>query len=366
MRAVHLRAHSFRLYAEVEARFAPTLTAVIGPNGSGKTSLLEALHLGLTGTSPRTSSELRMIRAGESSLRVETDGFVGGARRTGVVTLGAGAGKRLELDGISAGSVEEFRRGWSVLAFLPERLAVVKQAPSVRRSFLDYGLSLLDPSASDVRDAYGRALAQRSALLRNGRGHGVPSRELDAWDLEAARTGSRLVALRTRLVERLGPLFKAELDSLSDGDAGPASLTYETRGATTTAAALDLLQSARLTDLERGQTTSGPHLDDLRIEAWSRDVRAYASQGEQRIVVLALLLALSAVAADVRGEPGILLFDDVLSELDPRRRELLLAAACSSAQVVVTTADRRDLAVAPEIILECGGGRVRVLDGTGG
>lgn len=365
MRAERLRARAFRVYEDVEATFAPTLTAVVGPNGSGKTSLLEALHLSLTGTSPRTSAETRMVRAGEASLRVEADGVVGGARRRSVVTVGAGVGKRLELDGVAATSVDDFRRGWSVLTFLPERLAIVKQAPAIRRGFLDHGLSLLDPSSSRVGEAYGRALAQRAALLRAGRFGGVPTGELDAWDLEAARAGARLVALRSRLVERLAPVFAAELERLSDGQAGVASVLYETRGAPTVDGALALLQGSRSADLERGQTTTGPHLDDLRIDAWGRDVRAYASQGEQRTVVLALLLALAAVVAEVRGEPGILLFDDVLSELDPRRRELLLASACATAQVVVTAADRSDLAVEPALLLECGGGRLRVFEGAG-
>ncbi len=365
MRAERLRARAFRVYEDVEATFAPTLTAIVGPNGSGKTSLLEALHLSLTGVSPRTSAESRMVRAGEDLLRVEADGVVGGARRRSVVTLGAGLGKRMELDGVVAASVEDFRRGWCVLTFLPERLAIVKQAPTIRRGFLDHGLSLLDPSAPSVAEAYARALAQRAALLRSGRFSGVQLSELDAWDVEAARAGARLVALRSRLVQRLAPVFAAELERLSDGEAGAASLVYETRGAPDPDGALLLLQQSRAVDLDRGQTTTGPHLDDLRIEAWGRDVRAYASQGEQRTVVLALLLALASIVAEVRGEPGILLFDDVLSELDPRRRELLLASACAAAQVVVTAADRSDLGVEPALLLECGGGRLRVFEEAG-
>ena len=166
MRIEHLRLRGFRCYAAAEATFAPGLTAVVGANGAGKTSLLEAVHFALAGYSPRTSSEARCIRQGDAFFRLEARAVSGGRERLTTAALQAGAPRRLALDAKPVRSVAAFAGAFDCLVFLPERLAVVQRAPAVRRAYLDRAVVRADPTHARETAAYGRALAQRNAALR--------------------------------------------------------------------------------------------------------------------------------------------------------------------------------------------------------
>ena len=358
MRVERVRAVSFRCYDRLEADFDPALTAVVGRNGAGKTSLVEAVHFGCAGYSPRTTQEARCVRAGAELLRVEIDGVAVGEPLRTAVGFRPGEPKRITVDGAPARSVEALARRWACLVFTPDHLALVKRAPAVRRAYLDRALGRLLPGYGRTATDYGRALAHRGALLRRVRAGVVTAAALDPWDEQLAVTGAELVRARQALVERLAPRFRDRVGRLG-GAREDAVLRYATGSPDSAAALREALRERRARDVERAVTGVGPHLDDVSLSERAREVRDFGSQGEQRTAVLALLLAEADLLGEARGAPPILLLDDVLSELDEERRTLLLEAVRAHGQTVLTTADPRDLPVAPDRLLTVSDGVVR-------
>jgi DNA replication and repair protein RecF len=316
---------------------------VTGENGAGKTSLLEAVHLGTQGFSPRTRSDVRMIRDGEQAASVQLDLTRAGVRHRVRVKLAAGSGKVAELDGTRLPSAESLRRELPTLVFTPDRLAVVKGGPAVRRAYLDRALARLAPTHSGLPQDYAAALAQRNAALRRVQ-LGLSQREaVSPWTERVAALGAGLVEARRAAAAALQPGFRDHLERF--GLPG-GRLSYE--GEPPTVEALD----ARLdSDVSRGATGLGPHLDDLRLAA-GRELRGFGSQGEQRLAVLALLLA----EAELLSPPPLLLLDDVLSELDLRRREALAGAIAGLGQTLITATHPSALPVEPARHVEVSGG----------
>src|SRR3954451_3016817 len=256
---------------------------VVGPNGAGKTNLLEALHVATQGFSPRTRSDGRLIRFGTRAASVALDAQREGVRHRVRVKLTAAAGKAAELDGARLPSADALRRVFDTVVFTPDRLAVVKGAPATRRAYFDRVLGRPHPARAGVPQEYASALAQRNAALRRV-ALGLSSRDaLAPWTERVAELGGRLVEARTDAVSALSPGLA---DRAAELGLAAARLRYE--GELADEAAL----AARLdADLARGVTGLGPHLHDVVITAADRDLRSYGSQGEQRLALLALLLA---------------------------------------------------------------------------
>jgi DNA replication and repair protein RecF len=319
---------------------------VVGPNGVGKTNLLEALHVGAQGFSPRTRAEPRLVRFGEKATRVSLQGAEAGAPVETDVTITPGGGKQLRLNGAPLASAEELRARLTGLAFLPDRLAIVKGGPAVRRVYFDRMLGRLTPSQAGLPAEYGRALAQRNEALRRARAGDSDCDAVEPWTERVAALGTELDHARAALVRALAPDFNTVASALG---LNGATIAYEEQGL-----ALADLESRLARDLERGSTGLGPHLRDVEIRAGERDLRAFGSQGEQRTAVLALLLAEAGVLAERRGSPPLLLLDDVFSELDAVRRRALLAALPQGGQTLVTATSVDALptdGLAPELVL---------------
>ena len=318
---------------------------VVGPNGAGKTNLLEALHVGTQGFSPRTRSDGQLIRFGAQTARIG----VHGTRTAGVpveieVVVRAGAPKQGTLNGARLRAAEQLRSEAATLVFTPDRLAVVKGSPAVRRAYVDRSLGRLFPARAGVPAAYAAAVGQRNAALRRV-ALGLSSREaLAPWTEQVVSLGRKLVTARQETLALLAPPFA----SIGDEIGLPrAELEYLGEAPDATALA-DRLER----DVERGTTGIGPHLDDVAITAGSRELRLYGSQGQQRLAVLALLLAEASVLSERRGEPPLLLFDDVLSELDADRRARLLGRLPPGAQAVVTATSASLSPVEPDQLVE--------------
>ncbi|MGH3022259.1 MAG: DNA replication/repair protein RecF [Gaiellaceae bacterium] len=319
---------SFRSYAALDLALPPGLVLVVGPNGAGKTNLLEAIHVGAQGFSPRTRAEPRLLRFGEEAARIRLEGSEGGVPVQTEVTITPGAGKQVRLNGAPVASAEELRARLTALVFVPDRLAVVKGGPAVRRAYLDRMLGRVFPSQASLPGEYGRALQQRNEALRRARSGLSTDDAVTPWTQQVAALGTELDAARARLVGLLVPGFAAGAETL--GLAG-ATLGYEERGLP-----LEELEARLERDRERGTTGLGPHLRDVEVRAGERELRGFGSQGEQRTAVLSLVLAEAAVLAERRGAPPLLLLDDVLSELDAQRRRALLAALPAGGQTLVT------------------------------
>jgi DNA replication and repair protein RecF len=318
----------------------PGLVLVVGPNGAGKTNLLESLHVATQGFSPRTRSDARLVRFGSDAARVALRGDKAGAPLELDVVLRIGEAKRATLNGARLATAEQLRGEVATLVFTPDRLVIVKGGPAARRAYFDRALGRLAPAQAGLSAEYGAALAQRNAALR-GVSAGFSTRDaLRPWTERVATLGSRLVEARREVVAQLEPGFAARAAEL--GLEG-AALRYE--GEPLTAEALE----SRLDrDLDRGATGAGPHLNDIELLAGERDLREFGSQGEQRLTVLALLLAEAELVRDRRGFPPLLLLDDVLSELDPERRRLLAERLRSFGQTLITTTSATALPVEPD------------------
>lgn len=364
MRVTRIQLRDFRNYATAEVELAEGLTVVTGSNGAGKTNLLEALYFGCTARSPRTSNERELVRrGGDGVARVVLETAADDGEHRIEVGFEPGEPKRMRVDGSAVESLSAVAVRPLASVFLPERLELVKGAPAARRAHLDQVVAALWPNRAETRGAYSRALAQRNALVARVRAGAAGPAALDAWDAELARHGIRLMQDRAEAVDGLRPLF-AEL-AAALGLPGEAELRYRPRSAATATDGLAAeLGERRQADLERGFTAHGPHRDELQLLLGGAALRAYGSQGQQRVALLALLFAERALLAERRARPPLMLLDDVMSELDSERRELLAGLLRSGGQAVVTTTEPEHVpgaALAPA-------GLIRVRDGavTGG
>jgi DNA replication and repair protein RecF len=328
----------------------PGLVLVTGPNGVGKTNLLEAIHVGAQGFSPRTRAEPRLVAFGEEAARVRLAGTEAATPFTTQVDISPGAAKQIRLNGAALAGGEELRLRLSALAFTPERLAVVKGGPIVRRAYLDRMLGRVFPSRADLPSGYARAIAQRNAALRRVRSGESPVDVVEPWTHQSAALGTELDESRSELVALLGPGFAA---AAADLGLAEAALTYEGDGLS-----VEELESRFAKDLERAITGAGPHLRDAAITAEGHDLRSFGSQGEQRTAVLALVLAEAELLAERRGDPPLLLLDDVFSELDTARRGALLSRLPGGGQTVITATQRPGVAE-PDLVVEVAPGEAR-------
>lgn len=338
MWVTHLDLRDFRSYARAEVELGAGVTVVHGHNGAGKTNLLEGLYFGCTGRSCRTRAEREMLRFGAGATRAQVR--VADADGGHVLGVGFAPGepKRLTVDGAEVERLSDSPFRPLIGVFLPERLELIKGAPGLRRAHLDQVVGALWPSRSAHRLAYAQALSQRNALLSRVRAGRSSSSSLSAWDLELARQAIALRDDRAGAIERLRGPFADHGQRL--GLLGTAELRYRPRSTAPTAEELAEELAQRWTaDLERGFTGHGPHRDELLFLRDERDLKAFGSQGEQRLALLALLLAERDVITDVRRQPPLLLLDDVMSELDRDRRELLAGVLGAAGQSVITATE---------------------------
>lgn len=317
---------------------------VVGANGAGKTNLLESLHVGTQGFSPRTRSDANLIRFGRDGARIALTGDRAGSPLELNVILHAGSAKRASMNGARLQTAEQLRGEVATLVFTPDRLVVVKGGPAARRAYFDRALGRGTPTQAALPAEYGAALAQRNAALR-GISLGYSTREaLRPWTRRVAELGAQLVAARREVIAALEPLFASRAGEFGLSE---AALRYDAEEPS------EAVLEARLDrDIDRGATGAGPHLDDVEILAGDRDLRAFGSQGEQRLAVLALLLAEAELVRERRGFPPLLLLDDVLSELDPERRRILAERLRAYGQALITSTSESALPAEPDQLVE--------------
>jgi DNA replication and repair protein RecF len=323
---------------------------VVGANGVGKTNLLEAVHVATQGFSPRTRTDSQVVRFGAEGARAAVAGRRGDVGLELEVTVRRGEGKRAKLNGAPLRAAEQLRALVSTLVFTPDRLGVVKGPPAARRAYFDRVLGRFAPTRAALPAEYGAVVAQRNAALRRVRIGASSRNAIEPWSERVAALGAELVAARLEALALIEPSFGARADEFGLGE---VSLRYDGEPPT-----LERLTAVLERDLERGVTSLGPHLDDVVIAAADRDLRSFGSQGEQRLALLALLLAEAETIADRTGVPPLLLLDDVLSELDPSRRSILAARVRSAGQALVTATDAAMLPAAPDQLLEVTPGTV--------
>jgi DNA replication and repair protein RecF len=420
MYVAHLSLTDFRSYSQVELPLEPGITALVGPNGQGKTNLVEAIGYVATLSSHRVPSDAALVRAGTSRAVVRTrivreaDPRTGASARTSLVEIEVTPGKanRARVNGGSPGRARDVLGLLRTVLFAPEDLALVKGDPDGRRRFLDELAVLVTPRLSGVLQDYDRVLRQRSALLKSasaavrGSRGGADLRTLDVWDAKLAQVGAQLIVARREIVGALAPhvaqayeqvsagqgeavvTYRASLDAAmeaSEGPGGPAAgrraADPDEAGGPASAAPVHLVEAQLLEamgrlrpkEIERGVCLVGPHRDDLVLTLGGLPAKGYASHGESWSFALALRLASyalltrgpvasSSTAVDSMwmdwgdGEP-VLILDDVFAELDSRRRDRLADLVAPARQVLITAAVPGDV---PD---QLAGARVDVMGG---
>jgi DNA replication and repair protein RecF len=331
-----VEARPLRSLEDVRVELGEGIVSLVGPNGAGKTNLLEALYFALTGRSFRTTDRRELIPFGGSLARAEaTVRDEDGAERRLLASVSRADGRRHLLDGSAADPPTLARNRPPLAVFSPDRLALVKGPPGERRAHLDRYVAARWPSRAGLRQRFGQVLAQRNALLaRAAAGH--PAGDLDVWDASLAEAAESLIATRASAVAELAGPFATAAEDL--GLPGEATIEYAPRAAGSVEEIRAGLRERRATDVKLGRTSWGPHLDELKLDLSSRSLRRYGSQGQQRVALLALLFAeREALLAAHRTAP-LLLLDDVMSELDPQRRERLVERLARGGQALITAA----------------------------
>ena len=346
----------YRNYVTAEIDFAPGLTAFVGPNGQGKTNILEAIGFAATLRSFRGATSDQLVRSGSAAAILRAEASSGDRRLLVEAEIPTRGRLKAQLNRQRIARTSDLLDIVAVTVFTPDDLDIVKAGPGVRRSFLDDLAILVDSRNDAACRELERVLRQRSALLRqcNGRLDAQSELTLDIWDERLVTAGQHVDTMRCDLLTELLPGVQQAYGSLSRGG-DEVGLQYDAlwRGI----GLADALKAARRTDLERGVTTIGPHRDDLVLWLNAMDARSTASQGEQRCLALALKLAGHRLATQRRGTAPVLLLDDVFSELDPNRSAALLVHL-PPGQTVLTSAAALPPGTAPELLYRVEGGHV--------
>jgi DNA replication and repair protein RecF len=353
----HLSLADFRSYPTAELDLGRGVTALIGPNGQGKTNLVEAIGYVATLGSHRVAADAPLVRFGAS--RAVIRAAITRAGRAALVELEIvpGAANRARINRAAVPRPREVLGLLRTVLFAPEDLSLVKGDPDGRRRFMDDLLVARAPRFAGVRQDYERVLRQRNALLKSagasiraGRGD---VRTLDVWDSHLAAVGAELLAGRLHLVNLLAPHVATAYALVSAGQ-GAAEIAYRSSlgdGVSATAAPgrdalagllLEAVAALRQQELDRGISLVGPHRDDLMLNLGPFPAKGYASHGESWSYALALRLASYQLLREDTGSDGdgepVLILDDVFAELDAGRRDRLAELVADAEQVLVTAA----------------------------
>ncbi|MBW0013237.1 DNA replication/repair protein RecF [Mycobacterium sp.] len=347
----------FRSWAHADLELQPGRTAFVGPNGFGKTNLIEALWFSTTLGSHRVGTDMPLIRAGAERAVVSTIVVNEGRECAIDLEIASGRANKGRLNRSPVRSTREVVGVLRAVLFAPEDLALVRGDPADRRRYLDDLATVRRPAIAGVRADYDKVLRQRTALLKSVsgtryRGDRTALDTLDVWDSRLAQHGADLMAARIELVNELAPDVEKAYQLLAPGSRS-ASIAYRTSlgadGHTELgdhefleAALLAAMSLRREAELERGMCLVGPHRDDLELRLGEQPAKGFASHGESWSFALSLRLAAYELLRADAGEP-VLLLDDVFAELDDKRRRALAAVAESAEQVLVTGAVPEDI-----------------------
>jgi len=358
----HLGLRDFRSWAHADLELQPGRTVFVGPNGFGKTNLIEALWYSTTLGSHRVGTDTPLIRAGADRAVVSTIVVNDGRECAVDLEIAAGRANKARLNRSPVRSTREVVGVLRAVLFAPEDLALVRGDPADRRRYLDDLATVRRPAVAGVRADYDKVLRQRTALLKSlsgarYRGDRSALDSLDVWDSRLAEHGAELMAARIDLVNELAPEVEKAYQLVAPGSR-PALSAYraslgdrnprDSDGVELNdrefleAALLAALAARRDAELERGMCLVGPHRDDLELRLGDQPAKGFASHGESWSFAVALRLAAYELLR-AEGTDPVLLLDDVFAELDATRRRALASVAESAEQVLVTAAVLEDI-----------------------
>ena len=326
----------------LELEPAPRLNVIVGDNGQGKTSLLEALYLVATSRSFRAERLAAVVREGSDQSVIRASIVEHGLRREQRVVLGPRS-RRVTLDQKPPSSLTGYATRTPMVVFHPADLELVSGGAASRRRLLDRLLLFVDPPGADARNRYARVLQARKRALEE---RGPESRELDALETVMAEAGARFAAGRKAAFDALAERLPRVLSNMASGELSVLP-RYHPGGVTDALEFARALRDSRLRDLRRKAALFGPQRDEVELVLDGRSARVHASQGQQRLLTLSLKVAELECIRDARGAHPVLLLDDVSSELDPKRTHAVYDFLRATESQVFVTTTRSDLFPAP-------------------
>lgn len=338
---------NFRNYNNLSVLFNANINIMVGKNAQGKTNLLEAIYICSTGRSFRTSRDKEIINFEKGEAYIGANLKVGELEKLTEIKLHREKSKRIKVNKIELKSYKELNTGLKVVVFSPEDLKLIKDGPSLRRTYLDSSISQLKPLYYYNLNRYYKILIQRNNLLKSIKFKNSLPDLIEVFDIQMARLGSLITLERESYINRL--LIEAKINhSVITKDMEDLDIIYQRsiEGGSSLieieSQFLENLKTSRKKDVELGTTTKGPHRDDFSILINGKDSKIYASQGQQRSIVLTLKLSEVEMIKKETGYNPILLLDDVYSELDEERRTHL-TKLFSKMQTFITLTDAVDI-----------------------
>lgn len=366
MRINRLTLQNFRNYREQEVSFSSGCNVISGENAAGKTNLLEAVVYLSCGKAPRARSERELIRFGEAAAGLK--GRINARERDFLVEAEIPIGKRrkLSINGVPVKTAAALSEVYNTVYFCPEDLSLIRDGAAARRRFLDTALCQLRPRYAAVLSEYGRVYEHKTRILRDWEEKPDLLNALPDFNERLVQCGAVLIRYRAQFAEKLKE-YAAESHRDCSGGKEELALCYETVSSVTDplasaeAIAEQLrrhMEEHRKAELSSRLCLSGPHKDDLVLSIGGREARTYSSQGQTRTAALALKLAEREIYKNAAGEYPVLLLDDVLSELDPKRQDFVLSRI-PGGQVLITCCEEDRLPCLPDArLLRVEGGRV--------
>jgi len=328
-----LQLEDFRNYEKEIVVPTAGINVFFGLNGQGKTNILEGVYYLLTGKSYRVQRDQELIRWGKTGFHIYGK-FIVAQRPVFLESHYLDKHKIIRINQVSCKKLSDYVGTVNVVYFSPDDLFMIKGGPAERRRFLDFHIAQRRPSYISLLNSYNKVIQQKAALLKAVLSKDTKCEQLRLWNEQLFRIGEKIICSRWEMVNRLNTVSRA-IYSLLSNQKEKMDIVYISSGEEQLEKALsrfaELLEEKMIAEIERQMILTGPHRDDLRISLNDRSARLYASQGQQRSLVLSLKLAEMEIIKEDKGEYPLLLLDDVLSELDSLRREYLVQFINSSA-----------------------------------
>ena len=337
MRINEIELKDFRNYREIKVSFNERVNIFIGENAQGKTNLLEGIYFNALARSFKSGRDRDVIRFGEEFCRIKTSVNYEDDDHLIEIVINREGKKAIKRDGAVIRKSSELLNNVNIVIFSPEDLKIVKDDPSVRRTFIDREMCQIRPGYIVELNRYKRALKQRNRYLKE---EIINDELLDVWDEEMIMSAGRLIRMRREFIEKINDI-SGEIHSIISGGKEELELEYETDvdfPGEEEKKFREILIREREKDKRYRITGKGPHRDDLKISTDGRDLRKYGSQGQQRTAALSLKLSEIRIVEEETGEKPVLLLDDVLSELDNDRQKYLINSLGES-QIFITTTE---------------------------
>lgn len=338
-----LRLKNFRNYEEEIIEFSPYTNIIYGNNAQGKTNLLEATAMFSQGKSYRTHTDAELVGFGKNFAELNVDFESTVREHTALMRIDKNGKKQIKVNDVPIKKLSMLMSYFNTVMFSPEDLDLVKGSPSVRRRFVDLAISQMMPGYLNLLIDYSKNLAQKNSLLKKLRDDGKTSDDLlSVWNTQICEIGAKIMLYRKKFIDELNVFTKeihSQISSEKPDIAYMPSMDFtECDEKTAYECMLKKVEELQRREIERGSAICGIHRDDLKITVNGNDARLYASQGQQRTMVLSMIMAQTEYIYSMKDEYPILLLDDIMSELDKSRRQFL-SQKIRDKQVLITCTD---------------------------